>query len=314
MNSIVNYLEKYSDNIFVIQIWLLIIILATITWLWFYNRKKYNHLKHQIPASVVKNYLDSIIQNSTALKSSLFRGGGIDVDLNNIPSVMPLAELPGTTAVNLDDVDADAALKAQVAELQAQLANQKNITAELESKNSSLEEVINQKEERIKELEALLASASSESGAPVQDPAIQAKLDEVTAERDELLESLKQYEIISGDLADLKRLKQENEQLRNALAAAGGSVEAAPVESSTPIVEAPPEEVAEEVTEPEAEQASSDIADEPAPFAEDAAEEPIVAASAQEEEEVQADAPSDDEDDEEASPEDLLSEFEKMLK
>lgn len=321
MNSIINYFEKYSDNLFVIQIWLLVIILATFVWVWYYNRKKYNHLKHQIPASVVKNYLDSIIQNSTALKSSLFRGGGLDVDPDSVPSVMPLSDLPGGTTVNLDSGDGDAALKAQVAKLQSQVVDQKNVIKDLESSNHSFEDDIKIKQERIKELEAMLANASSgDETVGVVDPEVQNKLDAMIIERDELAENLKQYDIISGDLADLKKLKQENEQLRRALAESGKSIPEMKevvedtVEDADTIVDELDNALEEfgsdsDDQEEKLEEFSSGLSDEPAPFAEDASED---------EEVVEAAEPSpieeEDDEEEESSPEDLLSEFEKMLK
>ena len=321
MNSIINYFEKYSDNLFVIQIWLLVIILATFVWVWYYNRKKYNHLKHQIPASVVKNYLDSIIQNSTALKSSLFRGGGLDVDPDSVPSVMPLSDLPGGTTVNLDSGDGDAALKAQVAKLQSQVVDQKNVIKDLESSNHSFEDDIKIKQERIKELEAMLANASSgDETVGVVDPEVQNKLDAMIIERDELAENLKQYDIISGDLADLKKLKQENEQLRRALAESGKSIPEMKevvedtVEDAYTIVDELDNALEEfgsdsDDQEEKLEEFSSGLSDEPAPFAEDASED---------EEVVEAAEPSpieeEDDEEEESSPEDLLSEFEKMLK
>jgi hypothetical protein len=321
VNSIINYFEKYSDNLFVIQIWLLVIILATFVWVWYYNRKKYNHLKHQIPASVVKNYLDSIIQNSTALKSSLFRGGGLDVDPDSVPSVMPLSDLPGGTTVNLDSGDGDAALKAQVAKLQSQVVDQKNVIKDLESSNHSFEDDIKIKQERIKELEAMLANASSgDETVGVVDPEVQNKLDAMIIERDELAENLKQYDIISGDLADLKKLKQENEQLRRALAESGKSIPEMKevvedtVEDADTIVDELDNALEEfgsdsDDQEEKLEEFSSGLSDEPAPFAEDASED---------EEVVEAAEPSpieeEDDEEEESSPEDLLSEFEKMLK
>jgi hypothetical protein len=292
LDSLINYFDKYSEQLFVLQVGFLVIILSVFVWVWYYNRKKYNHLKHQIPASVVKNYLDSIIQNSTALKSSLFRGGGLDVDPNNIPSVMPLSDLPGGTIVGLDG-GGDAALKAQIAQLQAQLAQKQNQVNELEAKNAGLEGTVKQKQERIVELEKLLAAAQAKGGGGA-DPALAAKLDAMTKERDALKEELQQYDVISDDLANMKRLKQENEQLRKALNDAGGSVAIEePEEEPAPVMEEEPEEVVaeapveEEVIEEEVQE-----------------EEPVVAAAAPEASEESGD---------DKSPEDLLSEFEKML-
>lgn len=294
MDSIINYFDKYSDLLVQFQIGFLVIILSVLVWVWFYNRKKYNHLKHQIPASVVKSYLDSIIQNSTALKSSLFRGGGIDIDPNNIPSVMPLGDLPGGTPVGLDG-EGDAALKAQIAQLQAQLAQKTNQVTELEAKNAGLEGDVKAKQERIEELEKLLAAAQAGGGGG--DPEAAVKLAEMTKERDALKEELAQYDVISDDLANMKRLKQENEQLKKALAEAGGTVPEAVAEEPAPVAEAAPPPPAEE---PVAEAAPP--VEEPAP-----AEEAAQAAP-----EAAPEAPAEEESDDK-SPEDLLSEFEKML-
>jgi len=300
LEAIINYLDKYTTQIFVLQLGMLIILVAIILYVYFHNRKKYHNLKHQIPATVVKNYLDSIIQNSTALKSSLFRGGGLDVDPSSIPSVMPLDQLQTTTPVT--GAGGDEALRAEVARLQGQLAEKQNIISDLEAKNRELEGTVKAKQERIEELEKLLAEAqaSAGDGGGEGDAAMKAQLDEVTAERDKLKEDLSQYDIIEDDLADLKRLKQENKQLKDALAGAGGSIpEAAaepaaeePASASEPSPEAALEqdETPEPVVEPEAE----------AP-----AEEPVAAAA---EEEPAAEEAGDDK-----SPEDLLSEFEKML-
>jgi len=284
VNSIINYLDKYSTQIFVLQLGLLVIVFAVFMWVWIYNRKKYNHLKHQIPASVVKNYLDSIIQNSTALKSSLFRGGGLDVDPSSIPSVMPLSDLPGETAVGIAPVGGgdDSALRAEVARLQAEVSQKQNTITELENKNTELEGIVKAKQERIEELEALLAQAQEGGGAPAVDTSA------IEKERDDAVEQLKQYEIISDDIANMKRLQQENAQLKAALEAGGGAaaeVAAAPAEAPTP----------EPTPEPAAAPELAPVDEEPP------APEPEVAAA----------PPAAESDDK--SPEDLLSEFEKML-
>ena len=82
-------LTKFTDETITIFGVMLLLTLISIIAYWFYNRKKFRELSHEIPASVVKNYLDSIIQNSNSLKSSLFRGGGLDMG-TGIPSVVPV--------------------------------------------------------------------------------------------------------------------------------------------------------------------------------------------------------------------------------
>jgi hypothetical protein len=293
----INYIDKYTTQIFVLQMGMLVILSAIILWVYYYNRKKYHNLKHQIPASVVKNYLDSIIQNSTALKSSLFRGGGLDVDPSSIPSVMPLDQLQTSTPIGVSTGGGDEALRAEVARLQSQLAEKQGVISDLENKNTELEGTVKAKQERIEELEKLLAEAqANQGGGGGDDEALKAQLAEVTTERDALKEDLAQYDIIEDDLADLKRLKQENEQLKAALEAGGGSVPAPAAEAAAPVAEAAPEPVAEAAPEPVAEPEAA------APVEE-------VAAAAPTEEAAAPEAAGEDD----KSPEDLLSEFEKML-
>lgn len=303
MNSIINYLDKFTSEVSIFLFGLLLIVSAAWVWLYIHNRKKYHNLKHQIPASVVKNYLDSIIQNSTALKSSLFRGGGLDVDPNSVPSVMPLDQLktaPPVVGSSIGD-GGDEALKAEVARLQGQLAEKENIIKDLESKNVDLEGTVKAKQERIEELEKLLAEANEKSGETGGSPEVQAQLDAVTAERDQLKEDLAQYDIIEDDLADLKRLKQENEQLKAALEEKGGAVPTAEAPSTE---EQPSEEVA--ASEP------TPVVEEPVPTAEETATEEVAAEAAPVTEETAA--PEETiASEEDKSPEDLLSEFEKML-
>ncbi len=318
MNSLINYLDKYHAQLTVLLLGLSLIIFAVFVWIWFYNRKKYHHLKHQIPASVVKNYLDSIIQNSTALKSSLFRGGGLEVDAQGVPSVMPLSDLPNSTEINVGTNSSgdDSALRAEVSKLQAQLAEKENVIKDLENKNTELGGEVKAKQERIEELEALLAKAQSEADSGSGDAEAAQKVEELQKERDQLEEELKQFEIISDDLADLKRLKQENAQLKKSLEEGGGAAPEMAEEAAEPAAESAPviedsqpqeeqvEEVAPAIEEPTAEEApSAEEQSESAPV-----EQPQAAAPESEGSEEDSKEEADTK-----SPEDLLSEFEKML-
>ena len=285
MEAIINYLDKYSPQILFFQVGILIILSAVFIWVWYYNRRRFHHLKHQIPASVVKSYLDSIIQNSTSLKSSLFRGGGLDVDGSGVPSVLPLDQLTNIAGTGSQNADSGAsshelnALRAQVAQLQAEVGSKQKVIKDLEGKKVELEGMNKAKQERIEELERLLAQKGGDAGAASQE-----ELNAVKKERDQLKQTLQQYEVIEDDLANLKRLQQENEQLRNALASAGAAV---PVMAQA--IEAEPTPVQEEVVEAVEEEA------------------PVEIEAASEAAPEQA-AKTDDK-----TPEDLLSEFEKML-
>lgn len=300
MESIINLLDHFTPEFLIIETALLVVIFSILVITWVYNKKKYQSLKHQIPAGVVKNYLDSIIQNSTALKSSLFRGGGLDVAAAGIPSVMPVGQLGGGDSVAASGNPEELAQKnAEIANLRAQLQASQSQVKTLEVNLKEADGEIAALNKRIQELENALKNAGT--GAPVavaaapssggDDSALKAELAKVTKERDELMERLKEYEIIEDDLANLKRLQQENEQLKKALAGAPkGAATAAPAAAPTP-----------EPAKPAPAAAKADPGPEPIPEAK-----PAPAAAAGEEVPNLGGT-------EGKSPEDLLSEFEKML-
>lgn len=299
LESLITTLDKFTPEILVILSGLLVITTTLFLWLWFANRRTYNLLRHQLPASVVKTYLDSVIQNSTSLKSALFRGGGNDIAM---PTSMPVigggesmaAAGPGDQGLR-DQVQR---LQSELSSLQSQLATANNVKKDLEAALAAANA-------RIKELEALLAKAGSGDNG-----AMASEMQKISKERDELREKLKEYEIIEDDLANLKRLQQENQQLKRSLGMSGGSapapVEAAPVSGgqdplagAADLFEEVPVATEDDATA-ELEQFLSAGTEEPAAESEQATEKalnestPKAAAS-------------------EKTPEDLLSEFEKML-
>jgi hypothetical protein len=223
-DSVINYLDKFGPELLVIQFGFLVIVSTLFLWLWFSNRRKYHNLKHAIPATIVKSYLDSIIQNSTALKSQLFRGGGLEA--NGVPSVMPLSNFTGGDSMGVSGTASAAALeelnqkRALIASLESQLSTAKSANRELEAKLASTQASLAEAERRIKELEALLAQGGG------GDEVLKSQLNNISKERDEIRDRLQEFEIISDDLANLKRLKQENEQLKRSIAAGGSSAPA----------------------------------------------------------------------------------------
>lgn len=309
----INYLDKFAPELLVIQFGFLVILSTLFLWLWFSNRRKYHNLKHAIPANVVKSYLDSIIQNSTALKSSLFRGGGLDVGGaggGSVPSVMPLSHLMGGESLGLTGAPSTAVLeelnqkKAYIATLESQLSSAQNSQRELETKMTHSQTQLTSAEAKIKELEALLAQSRSGGG----DESLKNELAMVTKERDEYRDRLKEFEIISDDLANLKRLQQENEQLKRSLVAQGGAMPTPVAAAPTPAPEvkaapAPQAEVSDlfedlGTSEPQSDnKALEDFLSSPTA---DVASDPLAAAP-------EGDSKA------EKTPEDLLSEFEKML-
>jgi hypothetical protein len=303
LESLITTLDKFTPEILVILSGLLVITTTLFLWLWFANRRTYNLLRHQLPASVVKTYLDSVIQNSNSLKSALFRGGGNDIGA--MPTSMPVigggesmaAAGPGDAGLR-DQVQR---LQSEISSLQSQLATANNVKKDLEGALATAHA-------RIKELEALLAKAGTSAGG--DSAAVTAELQKVSKERDELREKLKEYEIIEDDLANLKRLQQENQQLKRSLGVSGGSapIAAEPIAvsgGSDPLAGAA--DLFEEVASaPSGEDATAELEQ----FLSEGTESPVESEK-EVEKALNDSAPKAAAN--EKTPEDLLSEFEKML-
>ncbi len=302
-------LTKFTDETITVFSLMLLLTMALIILYWFYNRKKFHQLSHEIPASVVKNYLDSIIQNSNSLKSSLFRGGGLDIG-NGIPSVVPVGDLPSSMNIGMGSGSEEVNQKnAEIAALSQKLNDRQKQIIDLEKRIADLsagkgmgaetdllKKDLSTLQQRLKETENQLAEARAASGG---DANLQKELTSVTNDRNELRERLKEYEIIEEDLANLKRLQQENDQLKAELMSlrktSNSSPSASPVAAPAAVARAV---VAAEELDLEAEMANV-ISD-----SKSAAKNQTVDVSID-------DVPA--EDGEQKSAEELLSEFEKML-
>mgnify|MGYP003390267545 CR=1 FL=1 len=337
--SLLTTIDQFTPEILVILAGLLVITTTLFLWLWFANRRSYNMLKHQLPASVVKTYLDSIIQNSTSLQSQLFRGNAGDLaPTNGLPTIFPVGNLGGGDNIVITSPGSsgnEAALREQLNQRLAEIASLQSQLSAANGAKKELEIALSAAQARIKELEAMLAA----KGTPVSDnSAMTAELAKITKERNALQEKLKEYEIIEDDLANLKRLQQENGQLRKALEAKGGVP--AEIDTPAPLPSAAPvktmsgqdpldsaADIFEEVASPEPVAAAAPAA---SPISggseEDATAElaqflgseesaaPIAAAAATEiAAPDETPAPPEKKASSDKTPEDLLSEFEKML-
>jgi hypothetical protein len=244
---------------------------------------------------------------------------------NGIPSVVPVGDLPSSMSIGVGSASEEVNQKnAEIASLTLKLNDRTKQIADLEKtmqefssgKGGSPEAEILKKE--LLSLQSQLAEARSSGGGG--DANLQRDLSAVTSERNDLRERLKEYEIIEEDLANLKRLQQENDQLRAELASLKrGAPQVQIPDAIIPAVAAVAEVAEEEEIDLEAEMAKAIAESQPSakvaevvPVSEAVPEE--VAAEASEEapavEEPEELAPASAE---QKSAEELLSEFEKML-
>ena len=184
-----------------------------------YVRRRLKSFFHQIPASEVKNYLDSIISNGHALKSSFSYREGFDLD-NRTPSVLPLADLPlsGTNTETKIPSEELSQKDAEIASLKSQIGEKTKTVRELEEMLSSARENgggDGQEAERLKnELQEMKSQLEK-----MPDDKSEEELQNVVQERNKFKERLEEYELIEEDLANLKTFQEENQKLKKELEA-----------------------------------------------------------------------------------------------
>jgi len=313
---------QFTDTSIALAIFILFILLSIIVLYWRHNRKKFQSLSHQIPASVVKNYLDSIIQNSSALKSSLFRGGGLDT-ADGIPSVVPVADLPRGN-INQGDFSEELSQKsAQISSLRQELENKERLILDLEDKITDIKDVeipgsdeLEQMKIHNQKLNDELGLLKQQAGAAIGSASVgednSEELLKLQSERDELKERLQEYEIIEEDLANLKKLQQENDQLKQTISDFENEGSEA---ASDEDISAVDDILDDDSPDEDVDNKQTDIADADNDVSENDTED-LVAAEDSSESSPAGPESSDDQPHEgqnEKSAEDLLSEFEKML-
>ncbi len=217
-------LTRFTDEAILIAGSCLLLVVFIFIVFWYYNRRKFHKLKHQIPASIVKSYLDSVIQNSTALKSSLFRGEEMNIAGDRhekVPSVLSMKDITSMTLNHAEDIQAGSNVEgmqqknAEIASLKNKLADKNKIVEDLENQLKGRENTLGLKvdqqefkllqKEKIsleEELSSLKSSTNQEKNISTNDTS---QIDSLTKERDELKKKLFEYSILKEENAQLKK-------------------------------------------------------------------------------------------------------------
>ena len=198
MTSWVYVFAKFTPEALLFEALLISILVASYAAFWVLHKRKFGALHSGVPTGVVKDYLNELIVDAERMRAQLFgilAGRDLPVSAMN----------PGTdyahTAASLNFSD-DPAMAKKLLLLEAKMAEQ----------SMAMDRLIAQKTE----MEVALAAAKSappatgSTAAPVNTAA--------TAELENKIKNLEsklaEYSVIEDDLANLKRLQQENAQLR----------------------------------------------------------------------------------------------------
>lgn len=230
-----------------------------------------------LPAAVLKTYVDSVLTNALAVKSRFL--GSADFLLD--PNAHMQAASSASAGVGGGGIDPSLLVmkETEIATLKAQIQSLKSIASAAPaagggaSADPKLVEENSKFAAKIQELTAQLAAAqatASKAGADAggggggNSPELLEKIKQ-------LENRLKEYEIIEDDLANLKKLQQENAELKKSLAGGAG---ASPAAAAAPAPTPPP--AAAIVEEPKPPVAAAVVAPEPVVAAPPAPADPVV--------------------------------------
>lgn len=221
MTSLVFLFSKFTSEALFIEAALICMLCIGYATFWILNKRKYGVIDQDVPGGVVKDYLAHLIVDAEHLKVQLF---GL---LNSAHAGGAHATF---TAPSLNLAGAGTGAGAMSAEDPAFAEKLKELEAKLAEKEAALNGIVAEKERITSELQNAKEASNNAGGGDNSD----------LLEKIKMLEArLAEYSVIEDDLANLKRLQQENTQLKQQLQAAGSATPAAAVAAAAPVAEAP---------------------------------------------------------------------------
>lgn len=243
MSSWVYLFSNFTPEALLLESLAILTLICAYTAFWVLRKRRLGAVENEVPATVVKAYLNELIGEAQGVRTQLFGLlAGDSAITQSTGRVFTLPTAPAGSSVDLSGFERKMAEQA-----------------------AALEKIMGEK--ALLERDLAAAKAGAPAGAPGKTDggdteALKEKLANLEAR-------LQEYSIIEDDLANLKRLQQENAQLRAQLANKGGTPAAAPAARAEPAVAAPapaPSPKAE-AAPPAVKLEEAPVAPEPAPVA-----------------------------------------------
>ena len=237
MASFIYLYSKFTEELLLLSAAGIFTLLSLYCYTWVVKKRRLGAARNQIPAGMVKVYLSQLINEAQFVRTQLFGlAGGVAPSPENFaahfqamsapspstsftpaPSATPSAEIPS------DLLDRLKALEAQLADKESMVVN---INVE---KTKLLEEV-----EHLKQNEKVMGNPSNAMG----------NNDDLLQKMKALEERLEEYALFEDDLANLKRLQQENAALKKQIDQGASRTTTAapaniPLERGEPAIETP---------------------------------------------------------------------------
>lgn len=240
MSSWIHIFSKFTQEALLFETFVIFTLGVAYTAFWIIKKRRFGVSPNVIPSGMVKHYLGELIHDAQSLRTQLFGllgqtgvGGSEKLSVTLAAGSASLTDLGPSVASGVsaaaERIASDPELSQKMQELEKKLQDQTGAMQALETEKTKLEQE--------------LANAKSGSSTPDGGGAPSGDLKKLQDKIKELEEKLMEYSVIEDDLANLKRLQQENAQLKAALEGKGGN--AADVKAPAPSTpEAPKEEAA----------------------------------------------------------------------
>ncbi|OFZ18010.1 MAG: hypothetical protein A2X94_04480 [Bdellovibrionales bacterium GWB1_55_8] len=231
MTSWVHVFSSFTPEALLFEALLISILMAGYAVFWVLRKRRLGSVDQVVPTGVVKIYLNDLILDAERMRAQLFGllSGTEGARLQNQGQMQGMTPQQMAALANLASVQmgaGDPEASQRLALLESQMMQQ----------TAALDSVMAEKKRLESELAGARASGGKTSGG---------ENDSVVLELQNKLRSLEnklaEYSVIEDDLANLKRLQQENAQLRSALGGQAGAVAAgaATITAPAPAVAAP---------------------------------------------------------------------------
>lgn len=216
MNSWVYLFSRFTPEALLVEALAICGLTAWYAAYWVLRKRRLGVIQTAVPASVVKHHLNELIAEAERLRAQLFgllTSGSTPAEIAELRAAMknlapaavnaeirPAPGIPEAIAAQVSA--ADSALAAKIVALEQKISEQIRVIHTITLEKGKLEQRL----------------AAAASGAPAGADSAGEFNAELLEKVRNLEAKLAEYSVIEDDLANLKRLQQENAQLKTALA------------------------------------------------------------------------------------------------
>jgi predicted DNA-binding protein len=238
MASFIYFYSKFTEEFLLLSAAGIFTLLSIYCYTWVVKKRRLGAARNQVPAGMVKVYLNQLINEAQFVRTQLFGlVGGIPPDADNFAahfqasSAHPSTSVPQAHAPTPQNAGTEISpdLAERLKALQNQLAEKESMVVNINVEKSKLLEEV----ENFRQNEKAMSQAATGNN------------DDLAHKIKALEERLEEYALFEDDLANLKRLQQENALLKKQLEGSPTPQvalnSAAPIPQVAPIVTAAPE-------------------------------------------------------------------------